>query len=226
MGALIEATVSAECSTAPASPLDERTLQIIDAGYALLGQSGLEGLTIRAVLMRTGLARRAFYERFTGKDDLLLAVFEHTIRAAADHYDRAVQQIESPLERLKLVVESIALGNGGQADGPSNLPIRRGAALSREHLRLADTRPDALQAALAPLLAVIARLLAEGMAAGMIRPCVPQRLAPLIYNLVATTMHTDFLSHSAERADRGHRERLATDIWDFCLSGVLAHGAR
>src|ERR1700720_3797553 len=63
----------------------ERSRKLVDAGYELLEEQGLEGLTIRAVLKRTGLSRRAFYERFEGKDDLVLAVFEHTIIAAASH---------------------------------------------------------------------------------------------------------------------------------------------
>lgn len=203
-------------------PADERTRQIIEAGHALLGQSGLEGLTIRAVLARTGLVRRAFYERFTGKDDLLLAVFEHTIRTAADYYDREVRKLEHPLDRLKLVIESIALGGaGGDGDGweVSNC---RGAALSREHLRLADTQPAALQAALSPLLALLARLLEEGIVEGVVRPCKADRLAPLIYNLVATTVHTDFLSHGAENPSFTERQQLAAELWTFCFRGIGA----
>ena len=59
--------------------LDDRNQQIVAAAYDLLDEEGLEGLTIRAVLQRTGLARRALYDRFAGKDDLVLAVFDHTI---------------------------------------------------------------------------------------------------------------------------------------------------
>src|SRR5580658_7265774 len=66
----------------------ERSRQIVDAAYELLEEEGLEGLTIRAVLSRTGLSRRAFYERFADKDDLVLAVFEHTIRMATSQYDK------------------------------------------------------------------------------------------------------------------------------------------
>ncbi|MFD2429696.1 hypothetical protein ACFSUK_19240 [Sphingobium scionense] len=40
--------------------LDDRNQQIVAAAYDLLDEEGLEGLTIRAVLQRTGLARRAF----------------------------------------------------------------------------------------------------------------------------------------------------------------------
>jgi len=205
-----------------ATARDDRTQQITEAAYALLGETGLEGLTIRAILARTGLARRAFYERFTGKDDLMLAVFEYAIRSAAAHFDREVWHLTGPLDRLRLVVRSIALGSGADETLGSDVRNRRGAALSREHLRLAETRPVALQTALSPLLDLIARLLAEGTAAGVVRPASPRRMAPLIYNLVATTVHTDFLTRDTCSDDRQDRERLATDIWDFCLGGILA----
>ena len=65
----------------------ERSRRIVEAAYELLEEDGLEGLTIRAVLNKTGLSRRAFYERFEGKDDLVLAVFEQTIQTRPiQHY--------------------------------------------------------------------------------------------------------------------------------------------
>src|SRR5438270_10170146 len=112
----------------------ERSRKIVDAAYELLDEQGLEGLTIRAVLKRTGLSRRAFYERFEGKDDLVLAVFEHTIRRAARHLTDLVSTTADPLERLKVIVTFIVLGNISLALPDSAQSNRRGAALSREHL--------------------------------------------------------------------------------------------
>src|ERR1700712_5163154 len=77
----------------------KRSRQIVDAAYELLEREGLEGLTIRAVLNKTGLSRRAFYERFADKDDMVLAVFEQTIRAAAVHYGELVNGTNDPMER-------------------------------------------------------------------------------------------------------------------------------
>src|ERR1700732_1003359 len=68
----------------------ERSRQFVEAAYELLEEQGLQGLTIRAVLDKTGLSRRAFYERFADKDELVLAVFEHTIRLATDLYSERV----------------------------------------------------------------------------------------------------------------------------------------
>jgi AcrR family transcriptional regulator len=195
--------------------------RIIDASYDLLEESGLEGLTIRAVLTRTGLSRRAFYERFAGKDDLVLAVFEHSIRMVTAHYASQTSAIADPLERLRLIVLSIAL-TGGSVDG-SEAPDGdhpRGVALSREHLRLAESRPDDLQAALAPLFCLITSLLADGMETGRIRRARPERLATLIYNLVSTTVHAQLLAEESSGPDKAMREDLAADIWEFCWRAI------
>jgi len=198
----------------------ERSRRIVEAAYALLDEEGLEGLTIRAVLEKTGLSRRAFYERFAGKDDLLLAVFEQTIRLAASHYRRQVASLADPMARLKLIVVCIVLGQSTLEDAGRHHSNRRGAAMSREHLRLAESRPDDLQAALHPLITLIAEQLSSGMHMGLVRNGTPQRLAAFVYNLVSTTVHTELLAQEGSRPDRARQSQLAADIWEFCRRAI------
>jgi len=200
----------------------ERSRNIVDAAYELLEVAGLEGLTIRAVLNRTGLSRRAFYERFEGKDDLVLAVFEQAIRMAAQLFRDQVATLNDPLERLKLIVTYIVLGKDMRPAADGMQGNRRGAALSREHLRLAESRPRDLQTALSPLIAVIAQQLSEGMVAGAVRKDDPQRLAVLVYNLVSTTVHTELLAAESAEPDQAVRAQLANDIWAFCRRAIEA----
>ena len=200
----------------------ERSRKIVEAAYDLLEEEGLEGLTIRAVLNKTGLSRRAFYERFEGKDDLVLAVFEQTIRMAAQFFGEQVAVLSDPMERLKLIVTYIVLGRGSQAVAEGVQHSRRGTALSREHLRLAESRPHDLQVALSPLIALIAQQLTDGMAAGAVRRDNPQRLAGLVYNLVSTTVHTELLAPESPHSDRAAKEQLANDIWEFCRRAIAA----
>jgi AcrR family transcriptional regulator len=200
----------------------ERSRRIVEAAYELLDESGLEGLTIRAVLEKTGLSRRAFYERFAGKDDLMLAVFEQTIRLAAGHYREQVSALADPMARLNLIIVCIVLGQRNLEDAGRGHSNRRGAAMSREHLRLAESCPDELQAALNPLITLIAEQLASGMEAGSVRNGAPQRLASLLYNLVSTTVHTELLAHEGSRPDRARQTELARDIWEFCRRAIAA----
>ena len=198
----------------------ERSRKAVDAAYEILDEAGLEGLTIRAVLSRAGLSRRAFYERFESKDDLVLAVFEETILRAARLFAENVAKIENPLDRLQMIVKFIVIGKSMQPGTTSN--DRRSAALSREHLRLAESRPAELKAALQPLIDLIQQQLTEGMEAGVVREGDPKRLATLFYNLVSTTVHTELLTAEDIGVDHETKKQLADDVWDFCRRAVAA----
>ena len=205
-----------------------RSRPILDAAYELLEQHGLDGLTIRAVLMRTRLARRAFYERFSGKDDLLLAVFEHTILLTVKHCAEQVAAVSDPMQRLKLILTCLVQGTKSLNDTEREQFNRRGAAMSREHMRLAESRPRDLQAALSPLIELICSQVREGMKTGQVRTCDPQFLATLLYNVVSTTAHARFLAEEAAHLSRTRRvrvprdDRLATEIWDFCRRAIAS----
>jgi AcrR family transcriptional regulator len=168
------------------------------------------------------LSRRAFYERFAGKDDLMLAVFEHTIRLAANHYRLQVATLSDPLERLHLIVACIVLGKSSLSGIDRESGNRRGAALSREHLRLAESRPHDLQTALSPLITLIAQELTRGIEAGLVRDAAPLQLATLVYNLVSTTVHTELLAQEVAGPDHVRQARLADDIWEFCRRAIVA----
>lgn len=198
---------------------DERMRALIRAADALLDESGLEGLTIRAVLLRSGLARRAFYEQFNGKDDLVLAVFEHTLSFAAKHFGSEAQQAGDAVEALRRIVIGLVLGQLGLGLSGAG---RRSAALSREHMRLAESRPADLQAALSPLLVLIAEQIAKGVAAGQLRECDPRLQASLVYNFVAATVHVELLAEEGADPDRARREELAGTIWEFCRRAMIA----
>lgn len=200
----------------------DRSAQIVAAAYDLLETEGIEGLTIRAVLKKTGLARRALYDRFAGKDDLVLAVFEQTIRMAATLYAGQVKSLPDPMDRLRHIVTSVVLGTGSPEYGAQGHSNRRGAALTREHLRLAEARPAELQAAVSPLVELIATQLNEGMQAGQIRQTSAHRLAVLVYNVVSSTVHTELLAEETVQPDPERRKQLAEDIWDFCRRAIAA----
>lgn len=204
------------------APADPRAQALVIAAYDLLAEGGLEGLTIRAVLARTGLARRAFYDNFGGKDDLVLAVFAQTLHAAARQLGAWAEEKPTPLERLHFLVQSIVLGQFGVEEGPAGARDLRGAALSREHMRLAESHPAELASALAPLLGVMARYLADGMADGSVRQGDADRLALLVYNLVSTTVHTELLAEESGIPDRARRMALVDELWDFCHRAVAA----
>jgi AcrR family transcriptional regulator len=191
-----------------------RSRRFVRAAGQHLAEGGFEGLTVRSVLDRTRLSRRAFYERFDGMDDLILAVFEQTFREGATRIRAQVAEIEDPIERLRLVIEAMVLGARSEAS------IRYAVVLSREHLRLAEARPDDLQRALEPLTSVIAEQLAHGMEQGVVRQADAFQLATLVHSLVAATIHASLLSRASGAEAR--TEDSTAVLWEFCLRAVRA----
>src|SRR5215468_6168413 len=66
--------------------LDRARQQVLRGGYRvvraareLVAEGGLDSVTLRALLKKTGLSRRAFYRHFESMDDVLLALFEDTM---------------------------------------------------------------------------------------------------------------------------------------------------
>ena len=62
----------------------KRREQLLDAGLELLGTEGWAGTTMTAVCARAGLTERYFYESFTDREELLLAVFDRITAEAAE----------------------------------------------------------------------------------------------------------------------------------------------
>lgn len=202
--------------------IDARRIAILRAADGLLGEQGLEGLTIRAVLARTNLARRAFYDMFATKDDLVLALFEHTLASAAEQLAEEGAKLPGPAERLARIVRSIVATESGSQPQDSPRRDRRSAAFSREHLRLAQARPEDLQRAIRPLVDLIRRIIEEGIAAGQWHSPSADRSARFVYNLVSTTVHTEMLDPGARRLSPGEREELAAQLTQFCTKALSA----
>lgn len=198
----------------------ERSRHIVEVAYHLVSEAGLEALTMRTLLDRTGLSRRAFYERFASKDDLVLAVFEEAIRRAAQQFQHEVARYPAPLDRLQLIIKGMVYGR--ELTDSRRMPRTRwAAAIIREHLRLAQSRPEDLQAALQPLIALLAEQIAAGSEAGAIRHGDPLRLATLVYNLVATTVHMELLQGSGAYGEPSYQKQLAADVWEFCRRALV-----
>src|SRR5262245_34256640 len=66
--------------------LDRARQQVLRGGHGVVGaardlvaEGGLDAVTLRALLKKTQLSRRAFYRHFESMDDVLLALFENTM---------------------------------------------------------------------------------------------------------------------------------------------------
>ena len=59
--------------------------RIVESVIEVVSETGYAGLTVRAVIERAGVSRRTFYEHFSNKEDVFLAVYDVVVeRLAAD----------------------------------------------------------------------------------------------------------------------------------------------
>src|SRR3954465_6768684 len=82
------------------SRAEKRAQRFLDAAFQLVDEKGSTEFTIQEVIDRSKQSLRGFYEYFEGKDDLLPAMFEETVREACDDIRATVDTESDPLARL------------------------------------------------------------------------------------------------------------------------------
>src|SRR5689334_14021424 len=83
------------------SRAEQRVQRFLDAAFELIDEKGTTDFTIQEVIDRSKQSLRGFYEYFAGKDELVLALFEETVREADDDIRAAVDAQTDPLARLR-----------------------------------------------------------------------------------------------------------------------------
>jgi AcrR family transcriptional regulator len=73
-----------------------RRAQLLETGLDLLGTEGTAAVSVRAVCRHAKLTERYFYESFTDREDLVLAVYEHVGALAHRALTDAVQETTDP----------------------------------------------------------------------------------------------------------------------------------
>ena len=188
----------------------QRSRKIIRAARALVEEGGLEALTLRPLLETSGLSRRAFYDRFDGMDDVLLALFEDAMARGAEGLGKQVAKVEGAPEKIEAIVRAMASSARSAARSRKYI-----LAMSSEHARLAEQRPAELRQATRPLNGLMARILDEGMREGTVRKADPEGLAEMLHALVASEVRRNL---HLERPSK----RWLDDLCDFCLHGIAA----
>ncbi|MCY4200552.1 MAG: TetR/AcrR family transcriptional regulator [Gammaproteobacteria bacterium] len=194
---------------------EARTLKIVDAAIEQITESGLSGFTVQAVLGRCGLALSTFYSRFSGKDDLMLAVYEETIHRSSKDLSNMLDGVDgSPVDRLRVLVRFQM--EGSLRSKSDNLIT----ALKHEYNRLADERPEQLEFVMRPLHELIASQIQLGQQAGLIRDADPLNCAVMIRSLITTsTLYIPAaLTRESEIAE--FIEKAAEEVWDFCWHAI------
>jgi AcrR family transcriptional regulator len=195
------------------SRAEERVQRFLDAAFALVDEKGTTEFTIQEVVDRSKQSLRGFYEYFDGKDELVLALFEETVREAETDISDTVEAATDPLERLRAFTirlhEWCDPGETGRKHGHHN---RR--PISEFSMRLAGDHSERVRAALAPLAHRLRELVDAAAEAGAIHVTDPRRATALVQQ---TVMYSWFGNRLIE--DPKHR-LTAEETWAFCLHGL------
>ena len=130
----------------------ERRQRLIDAGYALFGEHGYAGTSIRAVLQRAGLRDRYFGESFDDLDALLAAVYDRIVDEEVARCRAAIDATPGGSEGARAMVDAMARSLEGDP-GRARIKLREvisGGPLARQQRQAGVYKFAALVAELLP----------------------------------------------------------------------------
>src|SRR3954463_8008059 len=83
---------------------ETRVQRFLDAALDLMSSTSGKDFTVQEVVERSGQSLRSFYQYFDGKYELLLALFEDSVRSTAQQLQIQIEDVNDPLERLHIAV--------------------------------------------------------------------------------------------------------------------------
>jgi AcrR family transcriptional regulator len=200
---------------------EERVQRFLDAAVELMLQNDTgKDFTVQDVVERSGQSLRSFYQYFAGKHELLLALFEESVRSTAERLQEVVDEADDPFERLhRFIVEHYLLcrptrtTRGGKKSGPPT-PM----AMAEFGQKLLTEHPKEASRAFVPVVSLFVQLLDEAAAAGAIRSGLQHRaVAGVALQAIMFNAFADTISGTPIPPD-GHDE--AEQLWYLFIHGI------
>jgi AcrR family transcriptional regulator len=216
-----EAAVSRSLGSARARA-ENRVQRFLDAAIELMneGDAGKD-FTVQEVVERSGQSLRTFYQYFGGKQELLLAVFEESVRSTTAMLSERIAEEDDAFDRLhRFVVEYYRIcrpapqGKSGKKSAITSVMVDFAQQLLTGH-------PKDAAMAFAPLVSLFGDLLDDAAAAGAIRaglrssPIAGVVLEAIMFNAFSATIGGKPAPDSeAEPVDP------AEELWDLIVNGI------
>jgi AcrR family transcriptional regulator len=180
-------------------------MRLVAAARDIVAEAGNLDFAVQDVVRRAGLSLRSFYQHFDGKDDLVVALYEEIVHAAAERARPQAERIEDPIARLRFLVFRFYRERGA-------FP----APMAAEVQQLVRARPREMRAALAPLLELFTDAVRAGQARGALRGGEPREHG--LHLLLVVLMYTQARGQGLLGGDwpNSSRERL----WECCFGSL------
>src|SRR6201988_1652797 len=140
-----------------------RADRFIKTAVEILGETGRTDFTVQEVVARSKTSLRAFYQHFSGKDELLIALLERTMAQSAQAWRDDTTGLDSTAA-IKLIIDRIS----AEPESSTQDSLNRAMNLYNQHL--AESRPRDYARVLAPLHELIRDVVQRGITEGVFRP--------------------------------------------------------
>ena len=189
---------------------DSRVSRFMRSALSILAETGRTDFTVLEVVERSKTSLRSFYQHFSTKDELLLALVDSIMAESTTHW----RELTAPLpaaEALQVLIDRICTPAGTTKQDS----IARGLTYYND--RLAETLPREYSRVLSPLHELITELLERGIDEQTFRPDIEvETTAALIMQTVLGSMRLRSLGAELHGAPID-----AEHIYDFCVRGLL-----
>jgi AcrR family transcriptional regulator len=198
---------------------EKRVQRFLDAALDLMSTSPGKDFTVQEVVDRSGQSLRSFYQYFAGKYELLLALFEESVRSTAAHLREFVADEQDPLERLhQFVIEYDRVCQPAQKGRSTKKALA--PVMAEFAQQLLTTHPKEASRAFGPLVTLFEEILEGASSAGVVRPGLSHSgLAGVVLQAVMFNTFARTISGSSARRVG---DEAGEDLWQFILNGISA----
>jgi len=188
----------------------DRARRFMKSALAILGETGRTDFTVLEVVERSKTSLRSFYQHFSTKDELLLALIDKIMAESTQRWRSDTDGLAGR-EALRSLIERITT----PASSSTQDSINRGLTFYNDHL--AESLPREYARVLTPLHELIGDILRRGMSSGAFRPDIDvESSAALIMQSVLGAMRLRSLG-----VELNGTPIEGQHIYEFCARGLL-----
>jgi AcrR family transcriptional regulator len=193
---------------------EPREKRFMRSALAILGETGRADFTVLEVVERSKTSLRSFYQHFSTKDELLLALIDKIMSESTRKWRDATTGL-GPVAALRVLIDRICK----PAESTTQDRVNRALTYYNDHL--AETLPREYARVLSPLHELIKDIIKGGIADGSFRAGLDvNATGALIMQSALGAMRLQVLG-----AELNGVPIDADHIYQFCLAGLLAHPA-
>ena len=189
---------------------DSRESRFMRSALSILAETGRTDFTVLEVVERSKTSLRSFYQHFSTKDELLLALIDTIMAESTKHWRKETDDLPAA-EAMRVLIDRICT----PAESTKQDSINRGLTYYNDHL--AESLPTEYSRVLSPLHQLIGEILERGISEGTFRSDLAvETTAALIMQAVLGAMRLRSLGAELNGVpiDGAH-------IYDFCVRGLL-----